>query len=41
MGNSDSRQTLIYNETMSFNPVPENMKKGKILDLYLRDLLAE
>ena len=41
MGNSDSRQTLIYNETMSFNRVPENMKKGKILDLYLRDLLAE
>ena len=41
MDNSDSRQTLIYNETMSFNPVPENMQKGKILDLYLRDLLAE
>ena len=36
MDNSDSRQTLIYNETMS-----ENLKKGKILDLYLRDLLAE
>ena len=41
MDNFDSRQTLIYNETMSFNPVPENLKKGKTLDLYSRDLLAD
>ena len=41
MDNFDSWQTLIYNETMSFNPVPENLKKGKILDPYLRVLLAE
>ena len=26
---------------MSFNPVPENLKRGKILDPYLRELLAE
>ena len=26
---------------MSFNPVPENLKKGKILDPYLKELLAE
>ena len=25
---------------LSFNPVPENLKKGKILDPYLRGLLA-
>lgn len=24
-----------------FNPVPENFEKGKILDSFLRDLLAE
>ena len=41
MDNFDSSQTLIYNETMSFNPVPENLKKGKILDPYLRELPAE
>ena len=26
---------------MSFNPVPENLKKGKIRDQYLRELLVE
>ena len=26
---------------MSFNPVPENVKRGKTLDPYLRELLAE
>ena len=26
---------------MSFNPVPENLKKNKILDLYFGELLAE
>ena len=26
---------------MSFNPVPENLKRGKILDPHLRELLAE
>ena len=26
---------------MPFNPLPENLKKGKILDPYLRELLAE
>ena len=26
---------------LSFNPVPENLKRGKILDPYLRELLAE
>ena len=41
MDNFDSSQTLIYNETMSFNPVPENLKKGKILDPYWRELPAE
>ena len=40
MDNFDSSPTLIYNETMSFNPVPENLKKGKILDPYLRQLPA-
>ena len=35
-----SNQTLIK-EIMSFNPVPENLKKGKIVDPYLRELLAE
>ena len=35
-----SNQTLI-NEIMSFNPVPEKLKKGKILHPYLRELLAE
>ena len=40
MGNFVSNQTLI-NEIMSFNPVPENLKRGKILDPYLRELLAE
>ena len=40
MGNFVSNQTLI-NEIMSFNPVPEHLKRGKILDPYLRELLAE
>ena len=40
MDNFVSNQTLI-NEIMSFNTVPENLKKGKILDPYLRELLAE
>ena len=40
MDNFVSNQTLI-NEIMSFNPVPENLKKGKILDPYLRGLLGE
>ena len=40
MGNFVSNQTLI-NEIMSFNPVPENLKRGKILDPYLRELLVE
>ena len=40
MGNFVSNQTLI-NEIMSFNPVSENLKRGKILDPYLRELLAE
>ena len=40
MDNFDSNQTLI-NEIMSFDPVPENLKRGKILDPYLRELLAE
>ena len=26
---------------MSLNPLPENLKKGKILDPYLRELLGE
>ena len=40
MDNFVSNQALI-NEIMSSNPVPENLKRGKILDLYLRELLAE
>ena len=40
MDNFASNQTLIK-EIMSFNPVPENLKKGKIVDPYLRELLAE
>ena len=40
MGNFVSNQTLIK-EIMSFNPVPENLKKGKIVDPYLRELLAD
>ena len=40
MDNSVSNQTLI-SEIMSFNPVPENVKRGKILDPHLRELLAE
>ena len=39
MDNFLSNQTLI-NEIISFNPVTENLKKGPILDLYLRELLA-
>ena len=35
-----SNQTLT-NGIMSFNPVPENLKRGKTLDPYLRELLAE
>ena len=37
MGNFVSNQALI-NEIMSFNPAPEKLKKGKILDPYLREL---
>ena len=40
MDNFVSNQTLI-NGIMSFNPAPENLKRGKILDAYLRELLAE
>ena len=40
MDNFVSNQTLIK-EIMSFNPVPENLKKGKIVHPYLRELLAE
>ena len=40
MDNFVSNQTFI-NEIISFNPVPENLKKGKILGTYLRELLAE
>ena len=40
MDNFASNQTLM-NEIMSFNPVPEHLKRGKILDPYLRELLAE
>ena len=40
MNNFVSNQALI-NEIMSFNPVPENLKRGKILNPYLRELLAE
>ena len=35
-----SNQTLI-SDIMPFNPVPENLKKDKILHLHLRELLAE
>ena len=37
---SVSNQTLI-NEIMSFNPVQESLNKGKTLDPFLRELLAE
>ena len=40
MDNFVSNQTLI-DKIMSFNLVPENLKKDKILDPYLRELLAE
>ena len=40
MDNFVSNQTLI-DEIMSFNAVPENLQKGKILDPHLRELLAE
>ena len=40
MDNFVSNQALI-NEIMSSNPFPENLKRGKILDPYLRELLAE
>ena len=40
MDNFVSNETLI-NEILSFNLVPENLKKGKILDPYLRKLLPE
>ena len=40
MDNFVSNQTLT-NEIMSFNLMPENLKKGKILYLYLRELLVE
>ena len=39
MNNFVSKQTLI-NKITSFNPVPENLKKGKILDLCLKELLV-
>ena len=35
-----SNETLI-NEIMYFNAVPENLKRGKILDPYLTELRAE
>ena len=40
MDNFVPNQTLI-GEIMSLNAVPENLKKGKVLDPYLRELLAE
>ena len=40
MDNFVSNQILI-NEIMPFNPVPENLKKGKILDPCLRELPGE
>ena len=40
MDNFISNQTLT-NEIMSFNLVPEHLKRGKTLDPYLRELLAE
>ena len=40
MDNFVSNQTLI-DEIMSFNAVPENLQKGKILDPHLRELIAE
>ena len=40
MYNFESNQTLI-NEITPLNHVAENLKKCKILDLYLRKLLAE
>ena len=40
MDNFVSNETLI-NEILSFNLEPENLKKGKILDPYLRKLLPE
>ena len=39
MDNFVSKQTLI-NKITSFNPVPENLKKDKILDLCLKELLV-
>ena len=35
-----SNQT-IFNDVTSFNPVPDNVKKSKLLDSYLKELLAE
>ena len=40
MDNFVSNQTL-FNEIMFFNNVSENLKKGKTLDPYLGELLAE
>ena len=40
MNNFVSHQTLI-NKIMSYNPVPENLKKGKILDPYVSELLTK
>ena len=40
MDNFISNQTLT-NEIMSFNLVPEHLKRGKTLDPYLRELPAE
>ena len=39
MDNFVSKQTLI-NKITSFNPAPENLKKDKILDLCLKELLV-
>ena len=40
MDNFVSNQTSV-NEIMSFNPVPQNLKRRKILDPYLTELLTE
>ena len=40
MDNFLSYQTLINEIIMSFSPEPENLNIGKILDPYLRELLA-
>lgn len=40
MENFITNQTF-FNEIMFFNLVPENFQKGKVLDQYLRELLAQ